>query len=94
MLDIGQEWFEMAAHPLIWGVFVMRGGLDPSDYGEQLLELASFENVVSEDVKLRFDPDVLTGLDELAHYLFYFGKVDDIPMPRFSKAPDSIRPPE
>lgn len=55
-----------------------------------LLEQSALES----DLRLQFDADVLAGLDELVHYLFYYGKVDDIPTPRFSKPPQSLRPSE
>ncbi len=44
------------------------------------------------DLRFRFDDEVLAGLDVLAQYLFYYGKVDDIPTPRFSRPPESLRP--
>ena len=62
--------------------------LDP-DSSKALSE--SDLSFVSSDLRLRFDPEVSEGLDELAHYLFYFGKVDDIPSAKFSSPSEGTR---
>lgn len=97
-LDIGQEWFEMTGRPLVWGVFTVLPGRPDGGFGEQLQAMLPRTQADPErskelsDLRLRFDPDVLEGLDEMAHYLFYFGKVDDIPAPRFLGKPESSGP--
>jgi hypothetical protein len=112
-LDIGQEWFELTAVPLVWGVFCASGervsGLPAGHFEtlvsgawirERLLEWLAEDPTVSEpevsafvdDIRFQFDPEVVAGLDELAHYLFYYGVIDDIPKPRFISSPDSVRP--
>jgi predicted solute-binding protein len=93
-LDIGLEWFEMTGTPLSWGFFATRPGTDPNRPLTALQELlgsilreagnhASENGAIAEaDVhpfRAMFDPEVAEGVDELAHYLFYVGILDDIP---------------
>jgi len=92
-LDLGQEWFEMTGTPLSWGFFAARPGTTPNralrDLQEALVGLIrgagldAATDAADPDqhstYRAQFDPEVADGVDELAHYLFYMGILDDIP---------------
>jgi predicted solute-binding protein len=114
-LDVGQEWFELTALPLPWGVFAVRTENPTALFGELLDVIISRSlkeeavaawldghpslteresSAIESDLRYRFDEEVMAGIGELAHYLFYYGKVEDVPSPRFAKPPESVRPSE
>jgi predicted solute-binding protein len=94
VLDVGIEWFEMTGTPLSWGFFAVRPGTQPKRPLTALQETltsvlrgeesASVNGTGAADagdhpIRAMLDPDVSEGVDELAHYLFYVGILDDIP---------------
>jgi len=92
-LDLGQEWFEMTGTPLSWGFFAARPGTTPNREMTGLQEalvglIREAGSEASADAadpdqhstyRALFDPEVADGVDQLAHYLFYMGTLDDIP---------------
>ncbi|HLE56073.1 MAG TPA: MqnA/MqnD/SBP family protein [Rhodothermia bacterium] len=91
-IDIGLEWFELTGTPLAWGFFCVRPGTIPDaqlaavqdelstalSSDQEMLD--SVEQVAARpDLLVTYDPEVSEGIDELAHYLFYVGILDDIP---------------
>jgi len=94
LIDIGLEWFELTGSPLVWGFFTVRPGTIPdAELAAVQDELASAlisdrktpspqsteEPAARADLLATYDPEVSEGIDELAHYLFYVGILDDIP---------------
>lgn len=82
-LDVGQEWYELTGTPLVWGLFAIRPGQDPSEVLDALAPVAGGGSP-SDNVRFDLDVEVVDGLDRLAHMLFYYSKVDDVPNPRFA----------
>lgn len=93
-LDVGLEWFEMTGTPLAWGFFAAKPGTLPdsklSAIQDELASVLRSGQSLSEEewkeqggpspsLRAGYDPEVSEGIDELAHYLFYVGVLDDIP---------------
>lgn len=100
-LDIGLEWFEMTGTPLAWGFFTVRPATVPDSRLAAIQEelaaiLRSGQGMSDEEwrvvggaspnLRAGYDPEVSEGIDELAHYLFYVGILDDIPALRLMAA--------
>lgn len=101
-IDLGVEWFEMTGTPLAWGFFVTRPGTTPDAATTTLQNvLSSFlrgeddgspsdesdpDSYDARSLRVMYDPEVSAGVDELAHYLFYVGILDDIPALRLMAA--------
>lgn len=100
-LDVGLEWFEMTGMPLAWGFFCVKPGTVPDSrlaaiQDELAGTLDTRQGVLDDDstaggatganLLVGYDPEVSEGIDELAHYLFYVGILDDIPALRLMAA--------
>jgi predicted solute-binding protein len=92
-IDIGLEWFELTGTPLAWGFFAVRPGTVPDaelatvqdelvsalNSDQKMPDQLPAEKAAAIDLQVTYDPEVSEGIDELAHYLFYVGILDDIP---------------
>lgn len=103
-IDLGQEWFEMTGTPLTWGFFVVRPDMpaDPSTdiLQQQLFAILRGDDVekqaedidrldyATQSLRLNYDPEVSEGIDELTHYLFYVGILDEMPALRLMASPE------
>ncbi len=100
-LDLGQEWFELTAYPMVWGLFVSRAGESDPRVFLALGEAAGpaeeedeepIENLVS-DVRLRFrfDDIATASLTELAELLFFYRATADVPDLHYAPDPHAER---
>ncbi len=76
LLDLGEEWFEMAAYPMVWGVFVVRAGEASQELVDRLRLMVERSEALREqwaesknqDESIRhfFSDDVRLRFDDLA----------------------------
>ena len=100
-LDLGQEWFELTAYPMAWGLFVSRAGeSDPRLFltlreaaapGEDQVEESVDDLVSDARLRFRFDDIVTASLTELAELLYFYKVTEDVPELRFAPDPDAVR---
>lgn len=101
-MDVGQEWYELANYPMVWGLFV-----SPKDQGQPAMVEAlvagakrataqaatpatDIPGTGGDDAAVRFHLDdlAIASLTELSRYLFYYGQSDDVPELTFVTAPE------
>jgi len=100
-LDLGQEWFELTAYPMVWGLFVSLAGTSDSRVllalreavgpdGESEEEEATIDDLVSDSrLRFRFDDVVTASLTELSELLFFYKATVDVPDPRYVLDPEA-----
>ncbi|MCB0718554.1 MAG: ABC transporter substrate-binding protein [Bacteroidetes bacterium] len=93
-LDLGQEWYELANYPMVWGVLAMRKGearpstiqavVDAAAVAERLRQEEAPglpEEIVDffqRDLRFRFDDLATASITELTQYLFFYLGNDEI----------------
>ncbi len=75
-LDLGEEWFEMANYPMVWGVFAMRTGEADQDVADRLRLMVERSEALrpqwveskdqAENIRRFFADDVRLRFDDLA----------------------------
>lgn len=100
-LDLGQEWFELTAYPMVWGLIVARVGesdprillslkeamgTDDDDEGRDISDLVS-----DSSLRFRFDDMAMASLTELAELLFFNKVTADVPDMRFVPDPEALQ---
>lgn len=94
-MDLGQEWYELANYPMVWGFFAARKGeatpemmlalRDAAAVAEQTRESAATDvspelhHFISDDLRTRFDDLAVASLTEYRQYLFYENVLTDVP---------------
>ena len=93
VLDIGQEWVELAQYPYVWGVFVTRKDRKDAKHADELEALVSkaeqlaadwpaFPDFYASSLRLRLDDMALASLTRLREYLYYYGLTKELdPLP-------------
>ena len=76
LLDLGEEWFEMAAYPMVWGVFVVRRGQASQSIVDHLRTMVERSETLrdqwadsknqGESIRHFFAEDVRLRFDDLA----------------------------
>ncbi|MEM1093188.1 MAG: MqnA/MqnD/SBP family protein [Bacteroidota bacterium] len=94
-MDLGQEWYELANYPMVWGFFAARKGEATPEMmlalraaasaAEQTREAAATDvspelhHFISDDLRTRFDDLAVASLTEYRQYLFYENVLTDVP---------------
>ncbi len=103
ILDIGQEWYELAQYPMVWAVYccLKENGGEPM--AQLLVRLTGEAEIIArnwgsrssspkdrffgESLRLRMDDVAIAGLTVLQEYAYYYGITEEL-------QPLSIRTPE
>ncbi len=94
VLDIGQEWYELAQYPMVWGVYACLKGMGSDLMTESLMELTlEAESVTQrwgsrsdslessffgESLRLRLDDITVAGLTAIRDYMYYYGIIEEL----------------
>jgi predicted solute-binding protein len=105
-LDLGQEWFELTAYPMVWALIASRVGesddrmflalkeaVGPSG-DESDVEEPITELVSDTTLRFRMDDVATASLTELADLLFFYKVTEDVPALRFAPDPEAPPAPE
>jgi predicted solute-binding protein len=105
-LDLGQEWFELTAYPMVWALIASRIGesdarvflalkeaVGPSG-DESEVEESITELVSDTTLRFRMDDVATASLTELAELLFFYKVTEDVPDLRFAPDPEAAPTPE
>lgn len=93
-LDIGQEWYELAQYPMVWGIYACLKGTGTDRMTELLMELTKEAEIIAqewgarsdspenrffgESLRLRLDDVTIAGLTAIRDYMYYYGMTDDL----------------
>ncbi len=89
ILDLGQEWFELAQYPMVWGVYCCLQGTGTDAMTQVLVELTKEAELAAQDfglrssspedlffgesLRLRLDDVTIAGLTAIQEYMYYYG---------------------
>ena len=94
VLDLGQEWYELAQYPMVWGVYccLKESGSDPMT--QLVAKLTKEAEIVAqnwgtrsssvkdqffgESLRLRLDDVAIAGLTVIHEYTYYYGITKDL----------------
>ena len=93
-LDLGQEWYEMAHYPMVWGVYCCLKGCPMDALTQMVLQLTReaeataqqftcksskpTETFFREHLRLRMDQISIASLTAIRDYMYYYGMVEDL----------------
>lgn len=83
-LDLGQEWFELTARPMVWALLVTTaGGLEPAEaqrFAEIAADVQGPETPpdLDEPASVTLGAYAHAGLDAFIHHLFYHRAIDHL----------------
>lgn len=93
-LDIGQEWYELAQYPMVWGVYCCLKGTATDAMTQQLIELTKEAEKISQNhelhssspkdeffrnsLRLRLDDVAIAGLTAIRDYMFFYGVTQEL----------------
>lgn len=93
-LDLGQEWYELAQYPMVWGVYACLKGAGTDLMTQSLIELTKEAEIVAqewgarsdspedkffgESLRLRLDDVTIAGLTAIREYMYYYGLTEDL----------------
>ncbi|HYE94708.1 MAG TPA: MqnA/MqnD/SBP family protein [Rubricoccaceae bacterium] len=78
VLDLGQEWLDLTARPMVWGLVAARAGALGAKEA-RALRAAARRAVPPTEGAFVLDGYALGGLDAFADYLYAHGSLDDLP---------------
>ena len=89
IVDLGQEWFELAQYPMVWGLFITlpdKANLElvrsVRMLGRQVEALAAAwpqrPEFYAESLQLRFDDVVVASLTVIREYLYYYKVTNEL----------------
>lgn len=94
ILDLGQEWYELAQYPMVWGVYACLKGTGNELMTQSLIELTKEAEIVAqqwgarsdspedkffgESLRLRLDDVAIAGLTAIREYMYYYGMTEDL----------------
>ncbi len=94
ILDLGQEWYELAQYPMVWGVYACLKEIGTDLMIQWLMELTKKAEIVtqewgtqselpeskffSESLRLRMDDVTIAGLTSIRDYMYYYGMTEDL----------------
>ena len=94
ILDLGQEWYELAQYPMVWGVYACLKGAGNDLMTQSLIELTKEAEIVAqewgtrsdspedkffgESLRLRLDDVTIAGLTAIREYMYYYGMTEDL----------------
>ena len=93
-LDLGQEWYELAHYPMVWGVYACLKGTGTDLMSQSLIELTKEAEIIAqewgarsdspedkffgESLRLRLDDVTIAGLTAIREYMYYYGITEDL----------------
>ena len=94
IFDLGQEWYELAQYPMVWGLFVTRSGRAAPHMVSTVRDVAREAEVLAgrwpespafhaSSLRLRYDDVTTASLTRITEYLFYYkvtGEITEIPL--------------
>ncbi len=83
MLDLGQEWYELAQYPMVWGLFVTLADAATPGIAKQVKAVVREAEVLAgawpvdpsfyaDSLRLRMDDVVIASLSRIREYLYYY----------------------
>ncbi len=94
MLDLGQEWYELAHYPMVWGLYCCLKGTGTDAMIHALIELTKKAELVAQDfglrssapkdqffgesLRLRLDDVTIAGLTAIQDYMYYYGLTSEL----------------
>lgn len=103
-LDVGREWFELAAYPMVWGLFVaLKGEATPAAIvalrdavnaaearvaGAAESVDAATQDFLENQARLRVDDLAVASLTEFSNYVYFYGALPEYPSVPFVSLPD------
>ena len=89
IFDIGQEWYELAQYPMVWGLFVTLADAATPEMVATVKALARAAETLAgawpdrpefyaESLRLRFDNIAVASLTRIREYLYYYNVTNEL----------------